>query len=132
MPRRAQPPRSPIRKAWRPPPPMPWTRGRAHCARLNRRPRAKTKHEPRSRTRHPHPDDAAIPPHKSGASAAAAVLSYGRFLRTLLRRRAPRRCAARHHPHCARPVGGGGGEKGRGGGERGGGGGERRGRGGGG
>ncbi len=53
----------------------------------------------------PHADDAAVPPDQGRASGHAAVLPHGRLLRVVLRRRATRRQAARHHADRARPIG---------------------------
>ncbi len=52
-----------------------------------------------------HARDAAVPAHQEPASGHSAVLPDGGLLRAVLRGRAPRRRAARHHPHGARPVG---------------------------
>ena len=54
----------------------------------------------------PHADDAAVPPRQGGASGQARLLPDGRLLRALLRRRAARGAAARHHADRARAIGG--------------------------
>ena len=51
-----------------------------------------------------HADDAAVPAHQGRASALAAVLPHGGFLRAVLRRCAARRQTHRHHADLARPV----------------------------
>ena len=52
----------------------------------------------------PHAHDAAVPAHQGRASGLSPLLSHGRFLRAVLRRRPPRRQAHRHHADLARPV----------------------------
>ncbi len=57
--------------------------------------------------------DAAILETQARASRPADVLSHGRLLRAVLRRRQEGRRAARHYPDCARTVGGHGNPHGR-------------------
>ena len=57
------------------------------------------------RPRNPHPGDAAVPAPQGAVPGRAAVLSHGRLLRAVLRRREARRATARHHADGARPVG---------------------------
>ena len=53
-------------------------------------------------TRRAHTDDAAVPAHQGRASGHAGAVPDGRLLRAVLRRRAARQPAARHHAHVAR------------------------------